>query len=102
MSLIQPACLSVVSGRQAQQLDAALGELGLELGKGAQLGGAHGRVVGRVREEDAPAVAEVLVELDGADVAVGREVLGDGAEPQGGGARAAAHFACWFWLWRGM
>ena len=32
-------------GRQTDQLDAALGELGLELCKGAELGGADGGVV---------------------------------------------------------
>ena len=69
-------------GRQAKQLDAALGELGLELGKGAQLGGAHGREVLRVGEQDGPAALDVAVEVDLADVAVGGEVGGLGAETE--------------------
>lgn len=76
--------------RQTEQLDAALGKLGLELGKGAELGGAHGRKVLRVREENGPAAVNVLVEVDLANVAVGREVGGFGAETEGGGV-AGSH-----------
>lgn len=69
-------------GRKPNHLDAPLGELGLQLGKGAELGGAHGGVVLRVREEDDPLVADELVEVDGAGRGVGLEVGGLGAEAE--------------------
>ena len=50
--------------RQADDLDAALVPLGLEACYFAQLGGAHrGEVLG-MGEQDAPAVAQPLVEVD--------------------------------------
>jgi hypothetical protein len=61
-------------GRQADQLDAALGELGLELGKGAQLGGADRGLVLGVGEEDNPPVTDELMEVDGAVGCLGLEV----------------------------
>jgi hypothetical protein len=72
-------------GREADELDAALGELGLELGDFAELGGADGRVVLGVREEDDPVVADELVEVDGAVGRLGLEVGRDGAEAEAGG-----------------
>ena len=60
-----PALVAVDGvGREADQLDAALGELGLETGELAQLGGANGSVVLGVGEEDGPLVADELVEVD--------------------------------------
>lgn len=47
---------------QANHLDAASIKLVLQLGKGTKLGGAYWRVVGRVAEQDCPAVANPLVE----------------------------------------
>lgn len=51
--------------RQANELNPALGEFGLEFSKGSQLGCADWCVVLRVREEDNPAVANELVKIDG-------------------------------------
>lgn len=73
---------SGVVSTQTNKLDVTLGELGLELGEGAQLGGADRGEVVRVREDDAPAVAEVLVEADGAIRSFGLEVRSSGAEAQ--------------------
>lgn len=70
-------------GRQADELDAALGELGLELGEGTQLGGADGGEVLGVGEEDNPVVANELVEVDGALGRLGLEVGRGGAEAEG-------------------
>ena len=67
-------------GRQAEQLDAALGELGLETGELAELGGANGSVVLGVREEYEPVVANVLVKVNGALGGLGLEVRGRGAQ----------------------
>lgn len=61
-------------GRQADQLDTALGKLGLELGEGAQLGGADRGVILRVGEEDDPPVADELMEVNGALGGIGLEV----------------------------
>ncbi len=63
----------VVDG-QADQLGIALVELRLAGREGSELGGAHrGEVLG-VGEEDAPAVPEELVEVDGALGGLGGEV----------------------------
>lgn len=67
---------------QTNQLDTTLGELGLELGEGAELGGADGRVVFGVGEEDDPVVADELVEVDGTLGGFGLEVGGDGAQAE--------------------
>ena len=76
---------------KADQLGVALRELGLELGKGAQLGGAgRGEVVG-VREEDAVSVANVLVEVDLALCGDGLEVGGVGAETE---AESSVRWQC--------
>ena len=74
-------------GRQADQLDAALGELRLELGEGAELGGADGRVVLGMGEEDDPFVADELVEVDGAGGGFGLEVGGNGSQAEAAGER---------------
>lgn len=63
---------------ETNELDAALGELGLELGESAQLGGADGGVVLGVGEEDNPVVANELVEVDGTSGGLGLEVRRDG------------------------
>ena len=52
----------------------ALVELGLELGDPAELGRADGGEVGWMGEEDAPPVAEVLVEVDLPFRGISREV----------------------------
>ena len=49
---------------KANELDTALCELGLQLGKSAQLGGADGGKVLWMAEEDNPLVANVVVEGD--------------------------------------
>jgi hypothetical protein len=53
---------------QANHLDATSIKLVLQLGKGTKLSGAHGCVVGRVTEQDCPAIANPLME--GLDVAL--------------------------------
>ena len=50
--------------READDLDAALVELRLQLGDGAELGGAHRREVLRMGEEHCPAVALPIEEVD--------------------------------------
>lgn len=67
-------------GRQANQLNATLGELGLELGKGTELGSANGGEILGVGEENDPVVADKLVEVNGAVGCVGLEVRGNSAE----------------------
>ena len=81
VDVLDPAVVAVdgVCG-EADQLDAAPGELGLELGKGAQLRRADGRVILRVREQDDPVVADELVEVDRALRRFGLEIGGDGAQ----------------------
>lgn len=69
-------------GGEANQLDAALGELWLELGKGAQLGGADWGVVLWVGEEHNPLVTDELVEVDWAVGSLGLEVGGGGPEAE--------------------
>ena len=49
---------------ESDDLDVALVELGLQLRDHAELGRADGGEVLRMREQDAPTVAEVVVELD--------------------------------------
>jgi hypothetical protein len=49
---------------QPDHLDATLLEFGPHFGDPAELGGADGRKVRRVREENGPAVAYELVEVD--------------------------------------
>ena len=67
-------------GGQAENLDAPLGEFGLKIGNGAELRRAHRSVVFGMREEDGPAVAYILVEVNWASRRVGLEVGGDAAQ----------------------
>ncbi len=67
-------------GGQADQLNATLSKLGLQLSKGAELGSADGGVVFGVREENDPVAANKLVEIDGAVGGISLEVGGDGSE----------------------
>lgn len=76
-------------GRQPDQLDVALRELRLQLGEGAQLRRAHGRVVFRVREEHDPRVADEFVEVDGAGGCFGLEVGRRAAEAESEGKGGA-------------
>lgn len=69
-------------GRKANQLGTTLGELGLKLGKGAELGGADRGVVLRVGEEDDPVVTDELMEVDRAVGGVGLEVGGNSAQAE--------------------
>lgn len=68
--------------RETNQLDTTLGELWLELSEGAQLGGADGRVVFWVGEENDPVVADELVKVNWTRGGFGLEVWGDGAETE--------------------
>src|SRR5690606_34329429 len=52
--------------RQAEHLDAALVEFGLELGGIAQFGGADRREILGVAEQHRPGALDLLVEMDGA------------------------------------
>ena len=63
--------------RQRDGLDATLGKLILELGGEAQFSGAHRREVSRVRKQNAPAVAQPIVKLDGASAGILFEIGGD-------------------------
>ena len=64
--------------------NAALGELAPQRGRLAQLRGADGREIGRVREQHDPRIARPLVKADGAGSGVLGEVGGGIAESQGG------------------
>lgn len=69
-------------GRETDQLDAALGELGLELGESTELSGADGSVVLGVGEQDDPVVANELMEVNGASGGVGLEVGSSGSQAE--------------------
>ena len=49
---------------QSDELGVALGELGLDLGHVAKLGGADGREVLRMGKQDRPLVADPFMEID--------------------------------------
>ena len=53
-----------MSSYQTDHLDASAVELVLHLGESTEFSGADGGEVGGVREEDGPAVADPLVEVD--------------------------------------
>ena len=74
MSSAHLACRSIGSTRDADDLDVALVELGLDLGHVAELGGANRREVLGVREQHGPGVPDPVVELDAAGGGVGLEV----------------------------
>lgn len=83
VDVLDPAAVGVDSvGGQADELGVALRELGFEAGEGAELGGADGGVVFRVREEDDPGVADEVVEVDWAGGGFGLEVGRCGAEAE--------------------
>jgi hypothetical protein len=69
-------------GRQTDQLDATLGELGFKLGKSTELSGADGSVVLGVGEEDDPVIANELMEVNGTVGGLGLEVRGSGTQTQ--------------------
>jgi hypothetical protein len=72
-------------GRETDQLDTTLGELGLKLCEGAELGGADGRVVFGVGEQDNPVVADELVEVNRALGGLGLEVGCNGSQAEARG-----------------
>lgn len=83
IDVLDPALVAVDGvGGETDELDATLGELGLELSEGAELGGADGGVVLGVREEDDPVVANELVEVDGTLGGLSIEVGGNAAEAE--------------------
>lgn len=67
-------------GGQTNQLNTALGELGLKLGESTELGSADRGEVLRVGEEHDPVAADELVEVDGTVGGIGLEVGGNSAE----------------------
>ena len=86
IDILDPSSVRVDGvGRETDQLDAALGELWLELCEGTELGGADGCVVLRVGEENYPLVANELVEVDWALCGLGLEVGGNGTQAETGG-----------------
>jgi len=83
IDILDPSSVRVDGvGRETNQLDAALGELWLELCEGTELGGADGCVVLRVGEENYPLVANELVEVDWALCGLGLEVGGNGTQAE--------------------
>jgi hypothetical protein len=80
MSLFQRWCDSTSSTDTPMNLVLRLSNSPLARGEGAQFGRAHRREVLGVREEDAPAVAQPVVEVDGAFGGLRREVRGLVAE----------------------
>jgi hypothetical protein len=77
-------------GGETDQLDIALGELGLELSKGTELSGADGGVVLGVGEEDNPVVTDELVEVNVSLCGLGLEVGGGRAQTKS----RSRHFVC--------
>jgi len=69
-------------GGETNQLNTALGELGLQTSELAELGGADGSVVLGVGEEDDPVVTNELMEVNGAGSGVGLEVGGNRAQTE--------------------
>jgi hypothetical protein len=66
VDVLDPATVAVDGvGRETNELDTTLGELGLELSEGTELGGADGGVVLGVREQNHPLISNELVEVDG-------------------------------------
>lgn len=85
IDILDPELVGVGAvGAQTDQLDSTSSELGLELGKSAQLSGADGGEVIGVREKNGPAVANVVMEGDGTVGGVSVEVGGSRAETNGG------------------
>lgn len=83
LNVLDPTIVAVDGvGRQSDQLDATLGEFGLELGESAEFGGADGSVILGVREEDDPVVADEFVEINVTRGGLGLEVGGNGAETE--------------------
>ena len=62
--------------RQADDLDAALVEFGLQLRHGAEFGGADRREILGVREQHGPIIAEPFMEVDFALGGFGFEIRG--------------------------
>jgi len=62
------------------ELDVALGEVVLAAGELAELGGAHRREVGRMGEQESPAVAQVLVQAEASLGGLGGEIGGGVAQ----------------------
>lgn len=71
-------------GTQTNELNSTLGELGLKLGEGTELGGANGGEVIGVGEEDGPLVADEVVEVNGTVGGLGVEVRGSRAQTEAG------------------
>jgi hypothetical protein len=69
-------------GTQTDELNTTLGELGLKLGEGTELGGADGGEVIGVGEEDSPLVTDEVVEVDGTGGGLGVEVRGNRAQTE--------------------
>jgi hypothetical protein len=83
IDILDPAVVRLnVVGAQTDELDTASSELGLELGEGAELGGADGGEVIGVGEEDSPLVTDELVEVDGTVGGLGIEVRGSGTQTE--------------------
>ena len=85
VDILDPSSVGLDSvGRETDQLDTTLGELGLELSKGSEFGSADGSVILWVGEEDHPFIANELVEVDGALGGLGLEVGGNGTQAETG------------------
>ena len=83
INVLDPFAVTVDGvGGQTDQLDAALGEFGLELGERTQFGGADWGEILRVGEENNPLVTDEFVEVDWAGGSFGLEIGGNGAEAE--------------------
>ncbi len=94
-NVLRPLRMAVhrIDGK-ADDLHMALVEFRLELGHGAELRRADGREILRVREQDAPGLAQPGVEIDPAFGGVGIEIGRGVADAQGHGSlRHVATFA---------
>lgn len=83
VDIFDPALVAATGvGGQTNQLDTSLRELGLQLSESAEFGGADRSEIFGVGEEDNPAIANELVEVDGTFGGLGLEVRSDGAQAE--------------------
>lgn len=71
-------------GREADQLDTPLSELGFVPGQSRKLCSAHWSIIFRVGEEDSPFITHPLVKVDHTGCRLGYKIGGDRSKAQTG------------------